>query len=167
MSTPQATGQRSRWIDLCLAAAAGSALATGAALYWRHRSSLGSGRWCARAGASCGSPPQIDAAVQPECDAATVPPPAPQSHQRQWHQQQPDEQTQEQQPPDAQERCRHDSAQSVDTSALLIWQRVSKLKEADVTSDCIRRPVKPESMCCLLSLPQTPGPWYPQGCKGS
>jgi hypothetical protein len=136
MAAPQSAAQRSRWYDLCLAAAAGSALATGAALYWRHRSNATRSCQC-----SCGADRESHAAAvaaaaaeRTAADERRVAPaqqrqPSQQDPQQEQSQQ-PQEQQQRQEPlplrqeSDTWDRCRHDSAQSVDTSALAIWQQV-------------------------------------------
>jgi hypothetical protein len=162
MAAPQSAAQRSRWYDLCLAAAAGSALATGAALYWRYRSSANGGCPC-----SCGAGRESHVAAGPaaaaEHTAADEPPVAP-AQQRQPSQrdpqqeesQQPQEQQQQQDPlplrqeSDTWDRCRHDSAQSVDTSALAIWQQVSGKLMAEYSHIIASSPVECPCHSCAL-----------------
>lgn len=173
MAAPQPASQRSRWFDLCLAAAAGSALATGAALYWRYRSGASSSSQCV-----CGAAAREGHAEGNAAAVHDVPSSEPdrqqahsqwQPHHRQQHQEQDWHQPQQQEPLlqrrlDAGERCRHDSAQSVDTSALAIWQQVGA-GTGQVTpvallvaqSDALGRPVHDgtvadsgmRGVCCL------------------
>lgn len=119
MAAPQ-QAQRSRWLDVCLAAAAGTALASGAYLYWRHCSAAVPCSDVVRSRARS-VPPQAAAKAAADHSISAADAPAPEQVNRAAasagasadHSAD-------------QQRCRHDSAYSVEASPLISWRRLSQ-----------------------------------------